>query len=91
MSSSTVQAPIKDSGPEVPRFVVFKLYLHTLLMVFLPLGTYFFTAKYCFEGEFKTTYAALSAAGIANVVLLSFIITAFVEDSSVQTKDKKTE
>ncbi|RHZ77684.1 hypothetical protein Glove_174g109 [Diversispora epigaea] len=85
MSSATINT--KDS--EVPRSVILKLYAHTLLMVFLPLGTYFFTSNYFFQGELNTTYAALSAAGIANVVVLSFIITAFMEDSSVQKRDKK--
>lgn len=50
-------------------------------MVVLPLSTYFYTSKYFFEGEYGTTKAALSAAGIANAVVFSFIITAFMEDS----------
>ncbi|CAG8432875.1 4704_t:CDS:2 [Diversispora eburnea] len=90
MSSATINSQNSQAKDlEVPRSVIFKLYAHTLLMVFLPIGTYFFTSNYFFQGELNTTYAALSAAGIANVVVLSFIITAFMEDTSVQKRDKK--
>lgn len=40
-------------------------------------------------GENKTTYAALAAAGIANVVVFSFIITAIWEDYSSNTQQKR--
>ncbi|RIB17034.1 hypothetical protein C2G38_1969432, partial [Gigaspora rosea] len=62
------------------RSVIYKLYIHTFFMVVLPISTYFYTSKYFFE-EYGTTKAALSAAGIANAVVFSFIITAFMEDS----------
>jgi hypothetical protein len=45
-------------------------------------------------GENKTTYAALAAAGIANVVVFSFIVTAVLEDykstgDAQQKRDKE--
>ncbi|CAG8631327.1 29779_t:CDS:2 [Racocetra persica] len=44
-----------------------------------------------YKGDYGTTKAALSAAGIANVVVFSFIITAFMEDSGDkhQKRDKE--
>ncbi|CAG8520757.1 14281_t:CDS:2 [Cetraspora pellucida] len=89
MSSSTVPI-VQPKNPEVPRSVIFKVYLHTLLMVVLPISTYFYTSKYFFE-DYGTTKAALFAAGIANVVVFSFIITAFMEDSGDkhQKRDKE--
>ncbi|CAG8797115.1 7644_t:CDS:2, partial [Dentiscutata erythropus] len=81
MSSSSTGPIVQTKNLEVPRSVIYKLYIHTLCMVVLPISTYFYTSKYFFEGENGPTKAALSAAGIANAVVISFIITAFMEDS----------
>ncbi|CAI2171618.1 14128_t:CDS:2 [Funneliformis geosporum] len=91
MSSKTTIVPSK--GIETPRGVIFKLAIHTLMMIFLPLSTYYYTSNHYFEGENKATFAALAAAGIANLVVFSFIVTAALEDSGdvQQTKRDKKE
>ncbi|CAB4385337.1 hypothetical protein RhiirA5_352294 [Rhizophagus irregularis] len=94
MSSATTEKAVdylvsQKTSVETPRGVLFKLYSHTIMMIILPLSTYYYTSNYYFEGENKTTYAALAAAGIANVVVFSFIITAIWEDYSSNTQQKR--
>ncbi|CAG8688084.1 4371_t:CDS:2 [Funneliformis caledonium] len=76
-------------GIETPRGVILKLAIHTVMMIFLPLSTYYYSSNYYFEGENKATFAALAAAGIANLVVFSFIVTAALEDSDGVKRDKK--
>ncbi|KAG9290780.1 hypothetical protein G9A89_011743 [Geosiphon pyriformis] len=95
------------------RAVLFKLYIHTALMITLPIATYFLSASYYFQGwqytflllnrnlnEFfffnlwtkgdnNTTKAAIASAAIANLVVISFIISAFMEDTETVRKKKE--
>ncbi|CAG8595754.1 1296_t:CDS:2 [Ambispora gerdemannii] len=87
MSDSRTIGQLK--GSEVPRHVVFKLYLHTLFMVILPIATYFLSAHYYFQGENNTTKAAIAAVLVANLVVVSFIVTAFREDMKEPLRQKK--
>ncbi|OBA23634.1 hypothetical protein METBIDRAFT_38478, partial [Metschnikowia bicuspidata var. bicuspidata NRRL YB-4993] len=57
--------------------VVQKLMFFTAAMVVLPLVT-FFTCQYLFE---SSLVSGGSAAAAANLVLISYIVVAFAEDS----------
>ncbi|GAA5878478.1 hypothetical protein JCM16303_002096 [Sporobolomyces ruberrimus] len=59
--------------------VVWKLALFTLLMIVGPIGTYFFTLEYYFHDP---TPSAISAALVANLVLVGFVVVAFLEDKN---------
>ncbi|CAG8533351.1 13019_t:CDS:2 [Ambispora leptoticha] len=76
-------------GQEVPRHVVVKLFLHTSLMVILPIATYFLSSFYYFQGENNTTKAAIAAVLVANLVVASFVVTAFREDKVEPSRLKK--
>ena len=70
-----------------PSSVVQKLMFFTAAMVFLPLVT-FFTCQYLFE---SSLVSGGSAALAANLVLISYIVVAFAEDtgSDSETESKK--
>ncbi|GBC07647.1 hypothetical protein RclHR1_00760017 [Rhizophagus clarus] len=94
MSSKTTENTVDDlasqkKSVETPRGVLFKLYSHTIMMIILPLSTYYYTSNYYFEGERKTTYAAIASVGIANVVVFSYIVTAILEDYSSNNQQKR--
>ncbi|KAF3040145.1 vacuolar ATPase assembly integral membrane protein vma21 [Didymella heteroderae] len=85
---------ISPAVPSVPDFssgVIFKLMSFTFAMITLPIGTYFFTNAYVFNGN--ATYAGGLAALMANVVLIGYVIMAFMDDQKEQAeeaeKDKK--
>ncbi|GAA5996318.1 hypothetical protein JCM5350_007229 [Sporobolomyces pararoseus] len=59
--------------------VVWKLALFTLLMIVGPIGTYFTTLNYYFHDP---TPSAISAALVANLVLVGFVVVAFLEDKN---------
>ncbi|GAA6022234.1 hypothetical protein JCM11491_001676 [Sporobolomyces phaffii] len=69
------------SGPTGDNLspVVWKLALFTLLMIVGPIGTYFLSLKYYFHDP---TPSAISAAFVANLVLVGFVVVAFLEDKS---------
>ncbi|KAI9828671.1 MAG: vacuolar ATPase assembly integral membrane protein vma21 [Thelocarpon impressellum] len=66
--------------PAVPAAVIFKLLAFTAAMVAGPLGTYYLTLNTIFKGN--TTFAGGSAAFMANVVLIAYVIVAMREDQS---------
>ncbi|CAG8983909.1 hypothetical protein HYALB_00005549 [Hymenoscyphus albidus] len=67
-------------APAVPAHVIFKLLGFTLAMVVCPLGTYYLSLDTIFRGN--STYAGASAAIMANIVLMGYVIVAFREDQS---------
>ncbi|KIN04800.1 hypothetical protein OIDMADRAFT_17691 [Oidiodendron maius Zn] len=73
--------------PAVPAHVIYKLLGFTLAMVICPIGTYFLTVDLVFRGN--TTFAGATAAVMANVVLVAYIIVALQEDQGEEEKDRK--
>ncbi|KAG2173126.1 hypothetical protein INT43_004499 [Umbelopsis isabellina] len=72
--------------------VMAKLAIFTVAMFALPIITYYQTLDRVFEGN--ATYAAGSAAAVANVILVAYIVAAALEDpngdeaSSEKKKDE---
>ncbi|KAL9105106.1 MAG: hypothetical protein Q9163_000024 [Psora crenata] len=67
-------------APAVPTSVIIKLLGFTIAMVIGPIGTYFLTLNTVFQG--KSTWAGATAAIMANVVLIAYVIVAFKDDES---------
>lgn len=71
--------------------VLYKLVLFALLMAVVPIGTYFSTLNYLWDGS--TTFAAISAIAAANLILVGYVVVAFREDAASRTgplPEKKT-
>ncbi|CAO3689678.1 unnamed protein product [Umbelopsis vinacea] len=71
----------------VESSVMVKLALFTVAMFGLPIFTYYQSLDRIFEGN--ATYAAGSAAVVANLVLFAYIIVAALEDPSPDEKAKE--
>jgi len=92
---STDLSPAADEksniAPAVPLHVIVKLLAFTLAMVVAPIGTYFLTLNTVFSGN--STFAGASAAIMANVVLVAYVVVAMREDQSeaieAAEKDRK--
>ncbi|KAG0208071.1 vacuolar ATPase assembly integral membrane protein vma21 [Mortierella sp. GBA30] len=56
-----------------------KLAFFTIAMICVPIGTYFISLDRYFDGN--ATYAGISAAVMANVVLFAYVAVAVLEDS----------
>ncbi|QSZ35352.1 hypothetical protein DSL72_008222 [Monilinia vaccinii-corymbosi] len=67
-------------APAVPAHVIFKLLGFTLAMIVVPIGSYFLTLNSIFRGN--STFAGATAAIMANVVLVGYVIVAMKEDQS---------
>ncbi|CCD42348.1 similar to vacuolar ATPase assembly integral membrane protein VMA21 [Botrytis cinerea T4] len=67
-------------APAVPAHVIFKLLGFTLAMIVVPIGSYFLTLNYVYRGN--STFAGATAAIMANVVLIGYVIVAMKEDQS---------
>ncbi|KAJ3181293.1 vacuolar ATPase assembly integral membrane protein vma21 [Irineochytrium annulatum] len=75
----SVEQKAKTPGVRVDRSVVLKLAFFSILMFTLPIGTYLYTQQYVFDGN--STYSAIVAAVVANIVLIAYIVVAFLEDN----------
>lgn len=72
---------MSQSSPKISTSVVLKLLLFSAAMVVLPLSAYYLSLEYLFEG-YKTSYAAITAAITANLVVVAYVVVAFLEDDS---------
>ncbi|EIW66581.1 hypothetical protein M231_02233 [Tremella mesenterica] len=61
--------------------VLWKLILFAILMAVVPIGTYFSSLRFLFDGS--TTFSAIAAIIAANIVLVGYVIIAFREDSQL--------
>ncbi|KAJ9624962.1 vacuolar ATPase assembly integral membrane protein vma21 [Taxawa tesnikishii (nom. ined.)] len=91
------QDETKDEGksniaPAVPTNVIVKLLGFTFAMIIMPIGSYFLTLNSLFSGN--STYAGATAAIVANIVLIGYVIVAFKDDQSeraeLEEKEKKS-
>lgn len=71
-----------DTTPVVSASVIKTLLAFTAAMVVLPVGSFFVTVNTVFRGN--STYAGGFAALMANVVLVGYIIVAWMEDTDDQ-------
>ncbi|KAI3400285.1 hypothetical protein diail_3666 [Diaporthe ilicicola] len=74
-------------APAVPMDVIVKLLAFTFAMIVVPIGSYFATVNTIFKGN--STFAGATAAIMANVVLIAYVIVAMREDQSEQDGQKK--
>ncbi|KAI9020519.1 hypothetical protein DFJ74DRAFT_707564 [Hyaloraphidium curvatum] len=68
--------------PEVPRSTIVKLVIFTILMFSLPILTYYWVLANIFDNKadvVNTSWSALAAALMANVVVIGYVIMAFLE------------
>lgn len=81
----------QSQAPAVSTSVVLKLLFFSAAMLILPLSAYYLSLEYLFGG-YKTSYAAITAAITANLVVVGYVVVAFLEDDSqiveIQTAKK---
>ncbi|BCR91240.1 vacuolar ATPase assembly integral membrane protein vma21 [Aspergillus chevalieri] len=88
VASAPKDAPANsDVTPAVPANVIFKLLGFTLAMVAAPIGMYFLTVNSIFSGN--STWAGVTAAVAANVVLFAYIFVAWQEDQGERAAEGK--
>ncbi|KAG6363294.1 hypothetical protein INS49_008391 [Diaporthe citri] len=75
-------------APAVPTDVIVKLLAFTFAMIVVPIGSYFATVNTVFKGN--STFAGATAAIMANVVLIAYVVVAMREDQSEQHDGKKS-
>ncbi|KAL8746597.1 MAG: hypothetical protein Q9190_001405 [Brigantiaea leucoxantha] len=78
--SSPAASEKSDITPAVPISVILKLLAFTAAMVAGPIGSYFLTVNTIFRGN--ATLAGATAALVANVVLVVYVIVAMREDQT---------
>ncbi|ORY88030.1 hypothetical protein BCR35DRAFT_301924, partial [Leucosporidium creatinivorum] len=75
-----LKAAIPADGPTAPLTgVLIKLGLFTLAMVVLPVGSYFVSRDWYFGDNL--TGAGITAATVANLILVAFVVVALREDT----------
>ncbi|KAH0293581.1 hypothetical protein M436DRAFT_35232 [Aureobasidium namibiae CBS 147.97] len=92
LDQDEVQQQPSITTPAVPQHVIVKLLLFTFAMIILPISSYFITLNTIYSGN--STFAGATAAIIANVVLIGYVIVAMREDADeraeAEEKDKKS-
>ncbi|XP_076446549.1 vacuolar ATPase assembly integral membrane protein vma21-like [Babylonia areolata] len=77
------------------RSVMKKMLLFTILMVFLPIFSYFFSKAFVFEGLLGMVgsssyfYAAIVAIVVVHIILACFLYVAFTEDDTPRPQFKQ--
>ncbi|ODN76191.1 hypothetical protein L202_06112 [Cryptococcus amylolentus CBS 6039] len=70
--------PVSRAPETVHPAVLGKLITFAVLMAVVPIGTYFGSLNYIWEGS--TTFSAISAIVAANLILVGYVVLAFKED-----------
>ncbi|KAF2221265.1 hypothetical protein BDZ85DRAFT_265102 [Elsinoe ampelina] len=78
-----------DIKPAVPPSVIIKLLGFTFAMVTFPISAYFLTRDFLFSGN--STFAGATAAVVANVVLIAYVVVAFKDDASERAEEEEKE
>lgn len=78
-----------SASAKISSTVMLKLISFSAAMLILPLSAYYLSLEYLFQG-YKTNYAAITAAIVANLVVVGYVVVAFMEDDS-DTTDAKIE
>ncbi|GJJ68824.1 vacuolar ATPase assembly integral membrane protein VMA21 [Entomortierella parvispora] len=73
-----------SSSTNIAPGTLAKLAFFTIAMIVFPIGTYFLTIDNYFGGN--ATYAGISAAIVANLVLFAYVIAAVLEDSQASQR-----
>ncbi|RJE24344.1 hypothetical protein PHISCL_03292 [Aspergillus sclerotialis] len=76
-----------DVSPAVPTDVIVKLLGFTVAMIVAPISMYFLTIDAIFNGS--STYAGITAAVTANVILGVYIFVAWQEDKGDRAAEQK--
>ncbi|WVQ76183.1 hypothetical protein IAR50_005843 [Cryptococcus sp. DSM 104548] len=85
MSKPTSASRPGSKAPEtVHPAVLGKLITFAVLMAVVPIGTYFGSLNYVWDGS--TTFSAISAIVAANVILVGYVVLAFREDLGEEKK-----
>ncbi|KAK7482930.1 hypothetical protein BaRGS_00025830 [Batillaria attramentaria] len=80
---------------ELAKGVMQKMLFFTVLMVFLPIFSYFFSKAFIFEGFFGVVqansyfYAAIVSIVVVHIILGCFIYVAFTEDDTPRPQFKQ--
>ncbi|KAG9072208.1 vacuolar ATPase assembly integral membrane protein vma21 [Linnemannia hyalina] len=78
-SSSASSSSGSRSSVNISSSTLAKLAFFTVAMIVFPIATYFLTVDQYFGGN--ATYAGISAAVMANVILIAYVAVAVMEDS----------
>ncbi|ROV99985.1 hypothetical protein VMCG_06170 [Cytospora schulzeri] len=89
IGSSPAADQQSNIAPAVPMDVIVKLLAFTFAMIVMPIGSYFATVNTIFKGN--STFAGATAAIMANVVLIAYVIVAMREDQSDEDGQQKKE
>ncbi|ORY34244.1 hypothetical protein BCR39DRAFT_556639 [Naematelia encephala] len=71
------------SNDSIQPAVLWKLIIFAILMAVVPIGTYFGSLNYIWDGS--PTKSAISAVAAANTVLVGYVVVAFREDAAYPT------
>ncbi|KAF2482592.1 hypothetical protein BDY17DRAFT_298775 [Neohortaea acidophila] len=82
LATPDVPAGPSDTSPAVPSHIITKLLAFSAALFFLPIASYFLTRDVVFKGN--AAYAGGFAALVANVVLVGYIVVAFLDDKKEQ-------
>ncbi|KAK3812181.1 MAG: vacuolar ATPase assembly integral membrane protein VMA21 [Benniella sp.] len=81
--STSGSAASRPRSTNVATSTLVKLAFFTVAMITFPIGTYFLSVDRYFDGN--ATYAGISAAVVANLVLFAYVIAAVLEDNQASS------
>ncbi|RPB19856.1 hypothetical protein L211DRAFT_842269 [Terfezia boudieri ATCC MYA-4762] len=78
---------LPGSIPQISKSVISKLLAYTIAMIVAPLSAYYLTLNHIYNGN--NTFAGATAAVVANIVLIAYVIEALREDDADNKEGKK--
>lgn len=64
-----------------------KFFLFSTAMIIVPISSYYLSLRYVFKQN-NTTFAAIVAVSMTNIVLIGYIILALIEEKDAQIREK---